>query len=234
MTTTSAQLDAVIAATRHIPEANFTAYRGGYPQEISTALIDAVFSIQAQYDSATPGRGVRNRVQAFRSENPGVINDLSALVDLGAEHVVQIMGKGKTGRRLKAGAVLEAAAGYVAIGVNSADDFRGLEPATAKRVYTDLGTIRIHHSSRADQETHSTVRRAAAQGVEDHRNTTGDHNAGDTGAARLRLRRSAPRQQRQHTVVQQYGDRIPVYTSPLLPRLGETRRPVWWMSVTAR
>jgi len=29
MTTTSAQFDAVIAATRHIPEANFTAYRGG-------------------------------------------------------------------------------------------------------------------------------------------------------------------------------------------------------------
>ena len=29
MTTASAQLDAVIAATRHIPEANFTAYRVG-------------------------------------------------------------------------------------------------------------------------------------------------------------------------------------------------------------
>ena len=92
MTTASAQLDAVITATRHISEANFTAYHGGYPQEISTALIDAVFSIRAQYDSATPGRGVRNRVQAFRSENPGVTNDLSALVDMHAEHVVQIMG----------------------------------------------------------------------------------------------------------------------------------------------
>ena len=34
MTITSAQLDAVIAATRHIPESNFTAYRGGYlPEE---------------------------------------------------------------------------------------------------------------------------------------------------------------------------------------------------------
>ena len=95
MTITSAQLDAVIAATRHIPESNFTAYRGGYPQEISTALIDAVFSIQAQYDSATPGKGVRNRVQAFRSANPSAINYLSALIDLGTEHVVQMMGKGK-------------------------------------------------------------------------------------------------------------------------------------------
>lgn len=47
MTTTSAQFDAVIAATRHIPEANSTAYRGGCPQEISTALIDVVFSIRA-------------------------------------------------------------------------------------------------------------------------------------------------------------------------------------------
>lgn len=36
-------------------------------------------------------------MQAFRSENPGVINDLSALVDLGAEHVVHIMGEGKPG-----------------------------------------------------------------------------------------------------------------------------------------
>lgn len=67
-----------------------------------------------------------------------MINDLSALVDLGAEHVVQIMGEGKTGRRLKAGAVLEAAAGYVAIGVNSADDFHGLDSATAKRIYTGV------------------------------------------------------------------------------------------------
>ena len=48
MTTTSAQFDAVIAATRHIPEANFTAYRGGCPQEISTAFIDAVFSMRGQ------------------------------------------------------------------------------------------------------------------------------------------------------------------------------------------
>lgn len=93
MTIASAQLDAVIAATRHTPESNFTAYRGGYPQEISTALIDAVFSIQAQYDSATPGKGVRNRVQAFRSANPSAINNLSALIDLGTEHVVM---KGST------------------------------------------------------------------------------------------------------------------------------------------
>ena len=31
-------------------------------------------------------------MQAYRSENPGVTNDLSALVDMHAEHVVQIMG----------------------------------------------------------------------------------------------------------------------------------------------
>lgn len=34
--------------------------------------------------------------------------------------------------------MVEAAAGYVAIGVNSADDFRGLDPATAKRIYADV------------------------------------------------------------------------------------------------
>lgn len=77
-------------------------------------------------------------MQAFRSANPDAINDLTALIDLGTKHVVQIMGKGKTGRRLKAGAVLEAAAGYVAIGVNNAEDFHELDPATAKRVYTGV------------------------------------------------------------------------------------------------
>lgn len=138
MTTTPAQLDAVITAVNKVPEGNFTAYRGGYPQEISTALVDAVFSIRAKYDSDTPGLGVRNRVQVFRSGNPGAINDLSALVDIGVDQVEDIMGSGKTGKRTKAEAVLEAAAGYVAVGVNSADDFRSLDLSTAKRTYTGV------------------------------------------------------------------------------------------------
>ncbi|MFZ2561224.1 MAG: hypothetical protein WAX28_02750 [Corynebacterium variabile] len=138
MTTTTAQLDAVITAVNKVPEENFTAYRGGYRQEISTALVDAVFSIQAKYDSDTPGRGVRNRVQVFRSVNPDAVNNLSALVDIGVDQVADIMGSGRTGSRPKAEAVLEAASRYVAVGVTSADDFRGLDPATAKRTYTGV------------------------------------------------------------------------------------------------
>lgn len=37
---------------------------------------------------------------------------------------------------MKAGAVVEVAVRYVVIGVNSADDFHGLDSAMAKRVYT--------------------------------------------------------------------------------------------------
>lgn len=146
----SAQLDAVIAATKRIPESNFTAYRGGYPDEISTALIDAVFSIQAKYDSSTPGKGVFNRVRVFRTEYPGVLNDLSALINMDIEPIVQIMGAGKTGGRLKAGAVLDAAAGYVSAGVNNAREFHSLGSNKAKRIYTavqGLGHVTFEYFS---------------------------------------------------------------------------------------
>lgn len=138
MITYSAQLDAIVAAVRAIPEENFTAYRGGYPQEISTALIDAVFSIRARYDSKFPGSGVRNRVQAFREEHGDAVNDLSALVALGANPIAQVMGSSMTGGRLKAEAVVEAAEGYSDAGVNTADELRAIDSEQAKRIYTTV------------------------------------------------------------------------------------------------
>ncbi|WP_278755430.1 hypothetical protein [Corynebacterium stationis] len=150
MNPTPSQVDAVIAATSRIPKRNFTAYRGGYPKEISSALIDAVFSIQAKYDSSTPGKGVFNRVRLFRTEHPTVVDDFSSLIYLGADQIERIMGSGKTGGRLKATAVVDAAAGYMAAGVNSAKDFHDLDAATAKRIYTrvqGLGYVTFEYFS---------------------------------------------------------------------------------------
>lgn len=142
MTTHTAQLDAVITAVQTIPEENFTAYRGGYPQEISTALIDAVFSIRARYDSTTPGSGVRNRVQTFRVEHTDLVNDLSALVALGVDPVAQIMGSATTGGRPKAEAVIEAAEGYSSAGINTADEFCAMDSRQAKSIYTGVQGLR--------------------------------------------------------------------------------------------
>ncbi|MGP9724741.1 hypothetical protein ACT3SZ_12085 [Corynebacterium sp. AOP40-9SA-29] len=138
MSANSAQLDAVVDAVGRVPEANFTAYRGGYPKEISTSLLDAVFSMRARYNSTTPGRGVWGRVQNFRAEYPDVINDLAALISIGSGQIEAIMGSTVTHGRPKAVAAIEAAEAFRTAGVNTADDFRELDPKTAKRLYTGV------------------------------------------------------------------------------------------------
>ena len=150
MSTNSARLDAVVAAVRHVPKDNFTAFRGGYPKEISTSLLDAVFSMRARYNSATPGRGVWRRVQTFRVECPEAINDLAAMTAIGPGQIEEIMGSATTAGRLKAVAVIEAAEVYKGAGVTEADDFRALNPKTAKRLYTGvrgLGPVTFEYFS---------------------------------------------------------------------------------------
>lgn len=138
MTGDTAQLDAVITAVHRIPEENFTAYRGGHPGEISSALVDAVYSMRATYDSKTPNRGVLNRVRNFRQKNPEAINDLSALIALGSDSLENLMGSAKTGGRLKATAVIEAAERYRAADVNTAEHFRDFDRVQAKKIYTGV------------------------------------------------------------------------------------------------
>ena len=150
MTGTTPQLDAVIAAVHRVPEENFTAYRGGYPGEISSALVDAVFSIRARYHSKTPGRGVLNRVQNFRVAHSDATNDLSALIALGPGPIEDVMGSTVTGGRLKAIAVIDAAEQYRDAKVNTAEDLRDLDSAEAKKIYTSvrgLGPVTFEYFS---------------------------------------------------------------------------------------
>lgn len=132
------QIVAVNSAVSVVPAEHFSAYGGGWVDEISTALIDAVFSIQAQYRSTDPDKGVLNRLQMFRRTESEARNDLSVLSSVGSERIREIMGDSKTARRLKADAVVEAANNFVAEGVVLAEDFLNAEPERMKRVYTQV------------------------------------------------------------------------------------------------
>ncbi|AGF71448.1 hypothetical protein [Corynebacterium halotolerans] len=96
-----AEISAVAAAARAVPPENFGSWRGGWPGEIVTALLDAVFSMRAVSDSGSDGRGVLGRVRMFRGRHEDVVNDLAALVALGEEPVREIMGGTKTAQRRK-------------------------------------------------------------------------------------------------------------------------------------
>lgn len=132
------QLDAVVTRVKQIPAESFTAYGGGWPREISTALLDAVFSMRATYRSKHPGVGVRGRLETFRTDHPSVTNELTELVALGEAEIRRVMGNAKTSQRLKSTAVIDAARRLVDTGVTTADDFRDMEIGNMKKVYTSV------------------------------------------------------------------------------------------------
>ena len=76
------------------------------------------------YDSATPGLGVSGRLSTFRDEHPETLDDLHALIEVGAQEIARIMGDGKTTQRSKASAVIEAADALVTAGVVTSADLR--------------------------------------------------------------------------------------------------------------
>lgn len=143
-------VEALSAAVSMIPEGHFSKYEGGWLNEISTALVDAVFSIRAQYRSSDPDRGVLGRLQKFRRDEREALNDLKALSSLGSGRIREIMGDSVTANKLKADAVVEAADQFVAYGVVRAEDFLASDPAEMKRVYTrvhGLGWVTFEYFS---------------------------------------------------------------------------------------
>lgn len=143
-------LGALQKAVETIPDDYFTDYGGGWPGEISTALIDAVFSIRAKYRALSPVAGVSGRIRSFRAAEPRVLNDLAALHALGRPRVREIMGSTITGRRLKAKAVVEAAGVFVDHGVISVDDFVSADEEAMEHAYTNvmgLGPVTFEYFS---------------------------------------------------------------------------------------
>lgn len=143
-------IEALSAAVSLIPAGHFAEYGGGWLDEISTALIDAVFSIRAQYRSTDPDRGVFGRLQKFRRDEPDARNDLRALSSLGSGRIREIMGDSVTAKKPKADAVVEVADEFVAHGVVQAEDFLASDMAEMKRVYTrvhGLGWVTFEYFS---------------------------------------------------------------------------------------
>lgn len=131
---------AVVRAASALDEAEFAAYGGGWPDEVGTALVDAVYSIRARYHSTEPGSGVYGCVVELRRLHPEVANDLRALVELGSDRLAEIMGRGKTASRRKSECVIEAAEALLALDppVCTATDLLAADPADVKRAYTGV------------------------------------------------------------------------------------------------
>jgi hypothetical protein len=132
------QHEAVLAALDEIEDSDFQNGREGWPEEISTALLDAVFSIRARYESPTPGKGVLGRVETFRAEHEDKRDDLAALAELGENRITEVMGSTQTSGKPKSQAVIEAARALQEIEVNTASDLTENKVAEAKAAYTGV------------------------------------------------------------------------------------------------
>lgn len=135
---TDAKLKAVVEAVHSVPAENFSVYGGGWPEEISTALLDAVFSMRAVYRSDRPGVGVHGRLTTFREKYDGAKDDLALLHAIGEGEIERIMGRTVSAQRRKSVIAIEAAQRFVESGVRTADDFRNKEIADMKTVYTSV------------------------------------------------------------------------------------------------
>lgn len=100
---------AVAKAVKGIDEAHFAAWPGGWPDQIGMALIDAIYSIRANYHAKDPAKGVLNRTRAFRKMHPEAANDLESIRSLGEKGIRDLMGNGKSSGRHKSVCVIEAA-----------------------------------------------------------------------------------------------------------------------------
>lgn len=126
------QQSKLLEQVKRIPSEYFAAYPGGWHNDISIALVDAVFSMSARYEAAN-GKGVGGRVRALLSawnasdSNPA--NSLRILATIDEESLRDIMGNGKvapgrTSERYKSLAVKEAAIKISQLHIDSAEDVR--------------------------------------------------------------------------------------------------------------
>lgn len=117
MTTQDYRADetALLRAIDQLPNELFTAYRGGWPDGISLALIDAVYSLHPSYEADHPQRGITSRIFQFVHQYPAAEDSLGSLVQLDEADIRQTMGYAKTGVKLRSEAILDAARGMLGL-----------------------------------------------------------------------------------------------------------------------
>lgn len=108
-------VETVTNAVKNIDEIHFATIPDGWPDQIGIALVDAVYSIQADYLAKDPTKGVLNRVRAFRSAYPEAANDLEQLSSLGEQAIREVMGNGKSAGRYKSVCVVEAVENFLSL-----------------------------------------------------------------------------------------------------------------------
>ena len=135
-----AQIRAVVAEVAKLEDAEFDAYRDGWKGNVGTALVDAVFSIRAQYQVKDPTKGVSGRLRTFNDKHPEAMNDLAALIAVGESELMEIMGSTVTGGRPKATCVIEAAEALRALepSIMTAEDLVAADPYAVKKAYTGV------------------------------------------------------------------------------------------------
>lgn len=132
------------------PPAVWSKWPGGWPDEIATALVDAVFSARAVYRTKK-GRGVYSRVAAWREADGRTnftLEDLAAEIramgirgwqlEFGSKQVAPSRSSSAPHGRSKAAAVLQAANALVSIGISNASD---LDHGNADGVKHALRTV---------------------------------------------------------------------------------------------
>ncbi|WP_324642361.1 hypothetical protein [Pseudarthrobacter sp. LT1] len=130
---------AVAKALGSIPEKDFSAWPGGWPDQIGVSLVDAVFSIRAVYKTKHPAKGVLGRAKLFRDAYPDAANDLECLRNLGEKRIREVMGNGKTVGRFKSECIIEAADNFLSLTppVRSATHLHALDP-DHRSAYTEV------------------------------------------------------------------------------------------------
>ena len=107
-------------------------WRGGWPDELEAALIDAVFSVRARYGSRERQTGVCGAWTRWRDHLGERANDLRVLAATSPDALRSITNNGKVSRRYKADVAIDAAAALHKAGIVTAQDFRdNQEPAKA-------------------------------------------------------------------------------------------------------
>lgn len=136
----AAQIDALVAEAAKLDDEEFTAYGEGWTGNVGTALIDAVFSIRAQYEAKDPTKGVIGRLRTFNAKHSEAMNDLSSLMALVETELRDIMGRGVTGPQTKAACVIEAAEALLALepSIVTADDLVSADSYAVKKAYTGV------------------------------------------------------------------------------------------------
>ena len=131
----------LLAAIKQIPPEFFKQHGGGWPNESSTALVDAVFSMNARYTTKR-NKGVLDKVKQLRAElqaPDGWRDSLTMLAAVHPEKLISIMGRSMAAPNSKrshpkaTAVTLAATAMNSATGVNSASDISSFIRADAQR-----------------------------------------------------------------------------------------------------